>query len=70
MESIYAKLALCGRTNKCARTNTVFLPISEVSEGTVSLGGRCKVVELAGGGSLSSEATPLHQYYPVSASSV
>ena len=37
MESIYPELALCGRLNECARTDTVFPPISEVSEGTVSL---------------------------------
>ena len=38
MESIYPKLALCGSKNVCARTDTVFLTISEVvSEGTVSL---------------------------------
>ena len=37
MESRYTKLALCGSKNECARTDTVFFPISEVSEGTVSL---------------------------------
>ena len=37
MESIYPELALCGSQNECARTDTVFFPISEVSEGTVSL---------------------------------
>ena len=37
MESLYPELALCGTKNKCARTDTVFSPISEVSEGTVSL---------------------------------
>ena len=37
MESIYPELALCGRTNQCPRTDTVFLRISEVSKGTVSL---------------------------------
>ena len=38
MESIYPKLALCGRKNKCVlRTDTVFFLISEVSDGTVSL---------------------------------
>ena len=36
MESIYPELALCGSKNECARTETVFSPISEVSEGTVS----------------------------------
>ena len=37
MESIYPELALCGIKNECARTDTVFFPISEVSKGTVSL---------------------------------
>ena len=37
MESIYTKLALYGRENDCARTDAVFLPISEVCNGTVSL---------------------------------
>ena len=37
MENIYPKLALCGRTNECARTDTVFFPISGVSEGMISL---------------------------------
>ena len=37
MESIYTKLALYGSTNECARTDAVFLPISEVCDGTVSL---------------------------------
>ena len=44
MESIYPKLALCGRNNECARTDTVFLPISEVSDGTVSLGSKFMAV--------------------------
>ena len=35
MESKYPDLALC---DEHARTDTVFFPISEVSEGTVSLG--------------------------------
>ena len=38
MESIYTKLALYGSKNECARTDTVFYPISEVCDGTVSLG--------------------------------
>ena len=38
MESIYPELALCGSKNACAMTDTVFFPISEVSDGTVSLG--------------------------------
>ena len=37
MQSIYTELALYGSTNECARTDTVFLPISEVCDGTVSL---------------------------------
>ena len=37
MESIYTELALYGSKNECARTDTVFLPISEVCDGTVSL---------------------------------
>ena len=37
MESIYSELALSGSKNECARTDTVFFPISEVSDGTVSL---------------------------------
>ena len=37
MESVYPELAHCVSKHKCARTNTVFFPISEISEGTVSL---------------------------------
>ena len=37
MESIYTELALYGSKNECDRTDTVFLPISEVGVGTVSL---------------------------------
>ena len=37
MESIYTGLALYGSKNECARTDSVFLPISEVCDGTVSL---------------------------------
>ena len=37
MDSINTKLALYGSKNECARTNTVFLYISEVCNGTVSL---------------------------------
>ena len=37
MESIYTELALYGSKNGCARTDTGFLPIYEVSDGTVSL---------------------------------
>ena len=44
MESIYPKLALCGRKNECARTDTVFFPISKVSKGTVSLRNLSKLV--------------------------
>ena len=36
METIYNELALYGSKNLCARTDTVFLPISEVCDGTVS----------------------------------
>ena len=38
MESICTELALYGSKNECARTDTVFLPISEVCDDTVSLG--------------------------------
>ena len=37
MENIYTELALYGSKNECARTDTVFLPISEVCNGMVSL---------------------------------
>ena len=37
MESIYNELALYRSTNEWARTDTVFLPIYEVCDGTVSL---------------------------------
>ena len=37
MESIYTELALYGSKNECARTDTVFLLIPEVCDGTVSL---------------------------------
>ena len=37
MASMYTKLALYGNTKKCAWTDTVFLPISEVCNGRVSL---------------------------------
>ena len=37
MESIYTKLALYGSRNKCARTDNVFSPISEVCDGMVAL---------------------------------
>ena len=37
MKSVCPKLALCGGINVCARTDTVFFLISEVSDGTVSL---------------------------------
>ena len=36
-ESICPEISLCGSKNKCARTDSVFLPLSEVSEGTVYL---------------------------------
>ena len=41
MRSIYTELALHGIKNECARTDRVFLPISEVCNGAVSL--ECKV---------------------------
>ena len=37
MESIYTEIALYGSKNWCARTYIVFLPISEICNGTVSL---------------------------------
>ena len=37
MESIYAELALYGSKNECARADTVFLHLSKVCNGTVSL---------------------------------
>ena len=37
MESVYTELALYGSNNECARTDTAFLPISEVCNVTVSL---------------------------------
>ena len=39
MDSIDPESALGGIKNGCTRTNTVFFPISQVSEGTVSLQG-------------------------------
>ena len=38
MESIYTELALYDSKNVSARTDTLFLPISEVCDGTVTLG--------------------------------
>ena len=37
MKNIYTELALYGSKNECARTDTIFLPISEVCDGKVSL---------------------------------
>ena len=37
MESKYQELVLCVSKNDCARTDTVFFPMSEVSKGMVSL---------------------------------
>ena len=37
MESLYPELVLCGSKIECARTDTVFLHLSEVSKGTVLL---------------------------------
>ena len=44
MESIYTELALYGSKNECPRNDTVFVPISDVCDGTVSLndGGDCR----------------------------
>ena len=39
MDSMYNELVLYGSKIECARTDTVFLPISEVCDGTVSLSG-------------------------------
>ena len=39
MESIYTELDLYGSKNECARTDTDFLPISEVCDGKVSIRG-------------------------------
>ena len=36
MKNTYPELALCCRKNLCARADTVFFSISEVSKGTVS----------------------------------
>ena len=36
MESIYTRLALYRSQNECARTDSVFLHMSEVCDGTVS----------------------------------
>ena len=41
VESIATELALYGSKNECARTDHVFSPISEVSNGTVSLTNVC-----------------------------
>ena len=37
MKSRFTELALYGSTNQCGRTDTLFLPKSEVCDGTVSL---------------------------------
>ena len=37
MESIYTELALYGSKNEGARSDTVFLPLSEVCDGMISL---------------------------------
>ena len=41
MESPKPNLALYGGTNECARTNTILLPLSEVSTGAASLFDDC-----------------------------
>ena len=53
MESIHTELALYGSRNKCARTDIVFLAISEVCNGTASRQCKveyCKLVDLPNGG--------------------
>ena len=42
MESKYTELALVGSKNECPRTDTVFLPISELCDGKVliEIGGK------------------------------
>ena len=42
MESVYTDLALCGSKNECARTDTVFSPISQVCIRGVTLGLQCR----------------------------
>ena len=42
MASMYTELVLYGSKNECARTDTVFLPISEVCNSKVSLGNEQK----------------------------
>ena len=37
MKGVYPKLALCGSKHECARSDIVFLHLSEVSKGMVSL---------------------------------
>ena len=59
MESTYTELALYGSKNECARTDTVFLPISEVCDSTVSLNSQdmlCPVWGVNGGASESGES--------------
>ena len=46
MESIYTELALYGSKNECARTDTVFLPISEVCNGKLSLTSLVKTTDV------------------------
>ena len=41
MENIYTDLALYGSKNECVRNDAVFLPISQVCNGTVSLIKKC-----------------------------
>ena len=48
MESLLPELALYGGNNECATTNTVFLSISKVSTGAVSL--KQKWISQGGGG--------------------
>ena len=53
MESIHIELALYASKNECARTDTVFLPMSEVCGGTVSLVLYCFVLYGITGGKIS-----------------
>ena len=43
MESLYTELALYGTKNEFSRTDNVFIPMSEVCDGTVSL---CKISDM------------------------
>ena len=47
MESIYTELALYGSINKCARTDNIFYPTSEICDGTVSLNLECDIFSIS-----------------------